>query len=322
MRITVSRSLGIPLATQIRDQIVAAIATGDLAPGDRLPTIRQLAEFLDLNRNTVAQVYRLLEQGGYVRTRRGGGTRVADNAATADAVRIGALRQRVQTALRDAEDHGFTSKEFAELAYYEAAQTQGAPPVRILVVDEYAGEVEFLCSTIGSTLPDSTVRGLLLHDLELAAAEGNIAEVANADFALVPFYSLERATGLLSEANLPVLAAGVGPSLASLRRISKIRAEDKVAIVCTEPTGPECMERSLRRAGIKFSAVRHGHIGEDDLSAVISECDVIIASHGSARVIQELAASTPVLMYSTLVSDESLATIRSFASYLGRDQTR
>ncbi len=322
MRITVSRSLGIPLVTQIRDQIVAAIAMGDLAVGDRLPTIRQLAQFLDINRNTVAQVYRLLEQDGYVATRGGGGTRVADDAATADAVRARALRQRVQDVLRDAEEHGFSSREFAEAAYYEAAQREVPRPVRVLVVDEYAGEMEFLLSTIASTLPGSTVRGVLLHELEVAAAEGRTADVANADFALVPFYCLERAAALLSEADLPVLAAGVGPSLASLRRISEIGDDDRVAIVCTEPTGPESMERSLQRAGVSFSTVRHGYVGQDDLSAIIAECDVLVASQGSAQLVRALVGRKPVIMYSTLVSDESLATIRSFASYVDRDRGR
>lgn len=322
MKITVSRTLAIPLTAQIRDQIVAAIAMGDLAPGDRLPAIRQLAEFLDINRNTVAQVYRLLEQGGYVQTRGGGGTRVADNSATADAVRARALRERVQGALRDAEDHGFSSQEFAEVAYYEAAQRDTTRPVRVLVVDEYAGEVEFLCSSIQSTLPGSTVHAVLLDELERAAADGRVADVANADFALVPFYCLERATALLSGADLPVLAAGIGPSLASLRRLGEIGTDDRVGIVCTEATGPDSMERSLQRAGVNLSAVRHAHVGQDDLADILADCDVIVASQGSAKRVRDLAGATSVIMYSTLLSDETLATVRSFASYVGRDRNR
>lgn len=322
MRITVSRSLGIPLAAQIRDQIVAAIAMGDLSPGDRLPTIRQLAEFLDINRNTVAHVYRLLEQGGYVITRGGGGTRVADNSATADAVRARALRRIVQDALRDAESHGFGSREFAELAYYEASLRGTPRPVRVLVVDEYAGEVAFLCTTIESMLPGSSVQGVLLDELALATAEGRLADLALADFALVPFYSLERATALLSEVSLPILAAGVGPSLALLRRLGDLHANDRVAFVCTESTGPESMERSLQRAGVNFSAARHAHVGQDNVSAIISDCDVIVASQGSAKFVAKIANDKPVIMYSTLLTNESLATIRSFASYVDRGQSR
>jgi len=53
VHITVSRKIGVPLVTQIKDQVLSAISVGDLRPGDRLPTVRQLAEFLGINRNTV-----------------------------------------------------------------------------------------------------------------------------------------------------------------------------------------------------------------------------------------------------------------------------
>ena len=74
---SVSRTLGVPLVTQIRDQILSAISVGDLRHGERLPTVRQLAGFLGINRNTVAQAYRLLENDGHIITRAGGGTTVA-----------------------------------------------------------------------------------------------------------------------------------------------------------------------------------------------------------------------------------------------------
>src|SRR5918999_5401735 len=140
VNIAVSRSVGIPLATQIHDQVVAAISVGDLRAGDRLPTIRELAAFLQINRNTVAQVYRLLEAEGYVTTRAGGGTTVAEGHATAAAASAGVLREIVHQALRRAESAGFTAREVADLAYYQAAQPTAVPPPPTLAIDEYRGE--------------------------------------------------------------------------------------------------------------------------------------------------------------------------------------
>ena len=51
-----------------------------LSPGDRLPPVRQLAADLGLAVGTVARTYRELELSGYVRSRRGGGTKVATTA--------------------------------------------------------------------------------------------------------------------------------------------------------------------------------------------------------------------------------------------------
>lgn len=66
-----------PLHAQLERGIKAAIATGRLAVGDQLPTVRQLAVDLRVNANTVAKVYAYLERAGMLETRRGVGTFVA-----------------------------------------------------------------------------------------------------------------------------------------------------------------------------------------------------------------------------------------------------
>src|SRR6195256_3449625 len=63
-----------PLYHQLERAIKFAIATGKLAVGDQLPTVRQLAVDLRINANTVARVYLELERTGVVETRRGVGT--------------------------------------------------------------------------------------------------------------------------------------------------------------------------------------------------------------------------------------------------------
>jgi GntR family transcriptional regulator len=68
----------LPLHVQIRDLLLLRIARGELAPGGRLPTVRQLAVDLAVNSNTVARVYADLEQKGMLTTRRGGGTYVRE----------------------------------------------------------------------------------------------------------------------------------------------------------------------------------------------------------------------------------------------------
>lgn len=66
-----------PPYEQLRRQLADLIGSGVLSPGDRLPPVRQLAVDLGLAAGTVARTYRELEGAGYVRSRRGGGTRVA-----------------------------------------------------------------------------------------------------------------------------------------------------------------------------------------------------------------------------------------------------
>src|SRR4051794_21673833 len=63
-----------PIYAQLERAIRVAIATGRLQPGERLPTVRQLAVELRINANTVAKVYGELERVGVLETRRGVGT--------------------------------------------------------------------------------------------------------------------------------------------------------------------------------------------------------------------------------------------------------
>lgn len=80
-RVTVDPDDPTPPYEQVRRQLAMLIGAGQLAPGDRLPPLRQLAGDLGLAVGTVARAYRELEAEGLLVSRRGGGTRVAERAA-------------------------------------------------------------------------------------------------------------------------------------------------------------------------------------------------------------------------------------------------
>ncbi len=67
----------VPIYMQIRNQVVLAVARGELVPGERLPTIRALAEECGINMMTVNRAYQQLRQEGYLVTDRRSGTVVA-----------------------------------------------------------------------------------------------------------------------------------------------------------------------------------------------------------------------------------------------------
>lgn len=69
---------GVPIYVQLRDQIAAAIGRGQLAPGARLPTMREVAVALAVDLNTVQRAYATLEEDGLVTMVQGRGSFVAD----------------------------------------------------------------------------------------------------------------------------------------------------------------------------------------------------------------------------------------------------
>jgi GntR family transcriptional regulator len=111
--IAIDLSLPLPIYAQLDRAIRAAVATGKLAPGAQLPTVRQLAVQLSINANTVARVYLDLERAGIVETRRGVGTFVAANqpALGAKRGREGELRGLAKRALDEAAAKGFSAED-------------------------------------------------------------------------------------------------------------------------------------------------------------------------------------------------------------------
>lgn len=77
MRLTFDFESKIPIYRQIRDQIVIGIADGRLKQGDRLPTIRELADESGINMLTVSKAYRILNNEGYTVTDRRKGTLIS-----------------------------------------------------------------------------------------------------------------------------------------------------------------------------------------------------------------------------------------------------
>ena len=120
MFIRLETSSGLPITRQVADQIRAHCAAGTLRPGDRLPSVRELARDLAVNQNTVLRVYEKLTGEGLLERRHGDGTYVADRLP---AGRLRAerdlLRQDVDRLARRAGDLGVADADL--LAMLSAA---------------------------------------------------------------------------------------------------------------------------------------------------------------------------------------------------------
>ena len=74
IHMTIDEESGIPIWLQLRNRLIYLITSGAFAPGDKLPTMRQLAVDLGINYNTVSRVYQDIERDGYIISQRGRGT--------------------------------------------------------------------------------------------------------------------------------------------------------------------------------------------------------------------------------------------------------
>ena len=106
---------GVPVYRQIIDQVRGGIASGALAVGDQLPTVRQLAVDLSVNPNTVVRAYRELELSGLIETHQGTGTFVsAQKIRGGEEERSRQLAQIVGDCVARAGAAGFSVEDLIE----------------------------------------------------------------------------------------------------------------------------------------------------------------------------------------------------------------
>jgi DNA-binding transcriptional regulator YhcF (GntR family) len=114
MLIIVKPESEIPIYLQIREQIVGGIASGQLRPGDALPSVRQMARDLGVNMHTVNKAYTFLQTDGYVRVLGRRGVVVAD-APGPGADYIKETETEFRRILTEAKARGLTREAITEL---------------------------------------------------------------------------------------------------------------------------------------------------------------------------------------------------------------
>jgi len=114
---TVDPHTGVPIYLQLIEQVKRSVALGVLAPGQRLPTVKQLAYDLTINPNTVAHAYRELERDGIIETNVGRGSFVRAAGATARATTALAevSASALDAAVREAKSLGLPRRQISDL---------------------------------------------------------------------------------------------------------------------------------------------------------------------------------------------------------------
>ena len=103
-----------PLYEQILDQIRSAIAKGEIELGEKIPSVRELAQGLRINPNTVMRAYQELERDGLTEKRRGQGTFVTSSSSKVKTFRMELAKDHIAAFLNQMENLGFTWTEIKD----------------------------------------------------------------------------------------------------------------------------------------------------------------------------------------------------------------
>jgi GntR family transcriptional regulator len=113
MDIGVDFESGVPIYMQLVDRIKQMVASGQLRPGQQLPTMRQLAADLRINSNTVGRAYTILDQDGVISTQQGRGTFITSRLTEEQIqrMRLDKLHGMVAQVIEEALALGYSPRE-------------------------------------------------------------------------------------------------------------------------------------------------------------------------------------------------------------------
>lgn len=103
-----------PIYLQLADRLNRQIVSGELKPGDKLPSVRETAVSSKVNPNTVQRTYRELEASGIVESRRGQGTFVTENEDILLSIREKLKQEQIQNFIQVMHDMGYRNEEITK----------------------------------------------------------------------------------------------------------------------------------------------------------------------------------------------------------------
>ena len=285
MDLQVNQKSHVPVHVQLEEQIKHLILTGRFEVGSRLPSIRVMAGFLRVNRNTVARVISDLEREGYVESRRGSGVYVIEPPVEAEDLK----RQEVLERVLDlAAAQGVPVEDLA----YALLARAGAKPqekMRILFVECTRAELDRFSAELEEQLPVE-VDKILVEDLaESLSGEEELPW----RMAVTTFFHVHEVQELMEPRGIETVALLAEANLESLQRLTELPAGTPVGVVGWGQTCMENLSRSMEGAGLDHLNFVQLYVDEESAEEVwgtLDDVEAVLCATITAQRLRELGA--------------------------------
>jgi len=265
----------------LEGQIKHLILTGSFEVGSRLPSIRAMAGFLRVNRNTVARVFSDLEREGYVESRRGSGVYVVEPPVDVEDIK----RQEVLERVMDlAAAQGVPVEDLA----YELLARSGAGPqekVPILFVECTRAELDQFSSELEEQLPVE-VEKVLVEDL---ADRVSSAEDLPWRLAVTTFFHIHEVQEIVEPRGIEALALLAEATLESLQRLTELPSGTPVGVVGWGRTCMENLSSSIEGAGLDHLDFVQVYVdqGPEEVLSALGRVEAVVCASVTARRLRE-----------------------------------
>ena len=266
-------------------QIKHLILAGRFEVGSRLPSIRALAGYLRVNRNTVARVISDLEGEGYVESRRGSGVYVVRPPVDEEEAKRHEVLERVMDL---AAARGIPIEE---LAYALLARGGVRPQEKtpILFVECTREELDQFSDELEEQLPVK-VESVLLEDLaERVSGEEDLPW----RMAVTTFFHVHEVQDIVEPHGIEAVALLAEANIESLRRLTELPEGTPVAVVGWGRTCMENLSRSIEGAGLDHLRFVQVYVDEqtDEVLETLEEVDAVVCASITAMKLREIGIS-------------------------------
>ncbi len=316
MKITVDRTLRIPIAEQIKGQMSYAIACGQLSHGELLPSVRQLSMQLQVAPVTISHVYRDLARQGLVASRPGVGTFAADIVGVAGSdpseVTHENLRQIVGNCFRQGLMLGHSVDDIRNEFLALAEQYRLASAVQtVVMVGNFKPATESYAREIEEILHDLNVKvtPVLLEDL--IHSNGLRKVVESAKLVITVPTRLQQVHGLINSRRTRVTAVAFRPSLETRRKISALPPSRRIGVVATYPEFLQTMLNEVASYCMTKAPLSCAVIDQPDrVQGMLGKLDVVIYASGSEKVLEWLTPGVEAIEFRHAPEPDSVNRLR------------
>lgn len=277
--LTVDRDLPVPVGVQLRGQIEYGVATGEIARGTRLPSVRELARGLNIAPATVSAAYKELQEAGLLESQQGRGTFVPAALAPApEPAALLALRRAVDELFKTAERLDFTQREVAEAVSLWAGQKR----VERGLCSLFVGIFPEATDAYVATLRDSLRWG----DTVVGTTFATFAEAALPTPDLyVTFANRERALRELVGSAAPIVSVTFIPSEATRTHLAALSPETRLAVVVGVPEFLPTLREHVARYAPHLDQVRVVTLAATELTRTLGWSSALVYATGAEEVL-------------------------------------
>lgn len=303
MNINFRHSSPLTIREQVKRQLRAQIKAGSLKPGSSLPSARDLAALLNINRNTVTHAYKELASEGLLDVVVGSGTFVRPGLRV-DKTHL--LKAVFDKAIQDAKDMDFSENEVIDsfFDYLAAYRAYNVSSCRVLVVDCNHGVVNHICTRLAEEF-GIKAEGALIQELE--GDQKWARELVKAfNLVICGFSHVQELQGILAGYSVEILAVLLKPDALVLNELIRIPSGSRVGYVCANQRSTETFFNSSYFCGGK--ELRRVLVGFDDTEGfreVIGECQVAFVTGFVFDRVKEMLPEGPRLVRVDIDLDES-----------------